>query len=131
MIRVVLDTNVFVSSIFRGGKPRAIIDRILREEIYGGISQALLDEIEDALTRGKFQFSKEYVFSAISEIWNYMIPVIPKSIIHVSKDPDDDRVLECAIAFKADFIVTGDKHLLQIGGFRGVKIVTPGEFMEI
>ena len=131
MIRVVLDTNVFVSSIFRGGKPRAIVDRIIREEIYGGISQALLDEIEDTLTRGKFQFSKEYVFSAISEIRNYMIPVIPKSAIHVSKDPDDDRVLECALAFKADFIVTGDKHLLQIGGFRGIKIVTPGEFKEI
>jgi putative PIN family toxin of toxin-antitoxin system len=130
MIRVVLDTNAFVSSILRGGKPRAIIDRIIREEIYGGISQALLEEIEDTLTRGKFNFSGEYVLSAISEIRNFMIPVIPGTTVHASKDSDDDRVLECAFEFKADFIVTGDKHLLQIEDFRGIKIVTPADFME-
>ena len=128
MTRVVLDTNVFVSSILKGGKPRAIIDRIIREEILGGISRDLLEEIEDTLTRGKFHFSKEYVFSAISEIRNYMFPVIPKSTIHVCDDPDDDRVLECALAFKADFIVTGDKHLLQLKRFRKIDIVTPAEF---
>lgn len=131
MIKVVLDTNIVISALVFGGKPRTILKRIIRKEILGGISDALSVEIRNVLGRKKFEIKKEYVMAAADALDAVLVKVIPDERIDiVPDDPDDNRVLECALAFKADFIVTGAKHLLQIGRFRGIHIITPGEFME-
>ena len=130
MIHVVLDTNIFISAFLQGGKPRSLIDKIILEEMKGGISQDLLDEIMDTMKRGKFHFSGEYIHAAISHIRDYMQFVVPAETLNDASDPDDNRVLECAAAFKADFIITGDGHLLKLLHFRGMDILTPADFLE-
>jgi uncharacterized protein len=130
LIRVVLDTNIIISALIFGGKPRVILNQIIRKEILGGVSDALSVEMRNVLSRNKFDTGKEYVTAATDALLAVLEKVNPEERVDViADDPDDDRVLECALSFKADFIVTGDRHLLQIGGFRGIQIVTPGEFM--
>jgi uncharacterized protein len=131
LIRVVLDTNIIISALVFGGNPRAVLDLIIRKKISGGLSEALFNELQNVLGRNKFELSSEYVKIATDSLLAVFEQVTPEERVSlISADSDDNRVLECAVEFKADFIVTGDKHLLQIENFRGVKIVTPAGFME-
>lgn len=131
MIRVVLDTNIIISALVFGGKPRAVLDLIIRKKILGGISEALFNELQNVLGRNKFELTGGYVKIATDSLLAVFEQVTPEERVSlVAADPDDNRILECAADFNADFIVTGDKHLLQIDDFRGIKIVTPADFIE-
>jgi putative PIN family toxin of toxin-antitoxin system len=131
LIKVVLDTNIIISALIFGGKPRTILNQIIRKEILGGISDALSVEIRNVLGRNKFDIKKEYVMAATDTLFAVLERVNPEERIDVvAGGPDDNHVLECSAAFNADFIVTGDKHLLQMERFRKIDIVTPVKFLE-
>ena len=129
MIRVVVDSNIYISALLFGGKPREVIalaeNRLL--DIYS--SEPIKNEVERVL-RDKFRWSKERVAAAASYLWSLSRPVDPPCTVSDCPDPDDNRVLECAIEAKAAFIVTGDEHLLALDPYRRIAILSPRHFLD-
>jgi putative PIN family toxin of toxin-antitoxin system len=129
-MRVVADTNVFISALMFGGLPGVFLDLALSPEFTLVASKALLDELDEKL-RGKFAVSGRDALLIRARLEGKADLVSPDFELNaVPDDPDDNRVLECAVAGKADFIVSGDRHLLRIGNYAGIAIVTVREFLE-
>jgi uncharacterized protein len=127
--RVVADSNVYVSAIVFGGKPMMLLDLAEEGEIELFVSGPILSETFRVLSE-KFQRTTEEVEADRVHLATITTSVAPTETINVvSLDPDDDRILECAVAAGATTIVTGDKHLLGLGSFRGIRIQTPAEFL--
>ncbi len=129
--RVVFDNNVLVSAALLGGVPRRAFDRLLDDGTVLISTQVLL-ELAEVLNREKFD---KYVthdarmrfmvgFLKVAEM------VETGETITVCRDPKDDKLLELATSGSADFLVTGDKDLLVLNPFRGIKIITPREFLD-
>jgi putative PIN family toxin of toxin-antitoxin system len=100
--------------------------------IHLSVSDDILNEIEEVLQRPKFGWPEAEIEHALKQISRFCEHVEPKQRVDVVKDdPDDNRILECAIAGQSEYRVTGDKHLLNIGQFAGVKIVKPADFLDV
>ncbi len=124
--RVVLDTNVLVSAVLFGGPPRQILEGAIAGTFDCFLSLALLDELRDVLQRPKFGLSAQTAWTVAEELSAVCEIVSPTQRLEVIEvDPDDNRVLECALEAKVDFIVSGDTHLLQLGSYAGIRIVNP------
>ena len=133
-IKVVLDTNIVVSSALAiEGNPAKIFELILLEEIESFTSKEILDEIKNVLSRPKItKRTTEDLRDFIIENFEKFSEVI-KPKIHIDEikdDPDDNKFLECAISANANYIISGDDHLLRLKEFKGIKIVNPSEFLE-
>ena len=132
MLRIVLDTNVLISAILFGGKPRSIYELILGGHYKVGISQSSKSEFISVLTRPKFDFPPQWIDLTVSEIKAIAEVVEPSRTIHaISEDPDDNRIIECAMEFDADYIISGDNHLLKLGEHQGIRILDPATFLEL
>jgi len=129
-IKVVLDTNVLVSSLIFGGKPQQIENLILEKRVVGITSLTLLAELIDVLTK-RFRFNEFRLKQTEKKIKKNFTIVLPTSTIKIVKDDSDNRVLEAALEGNCYCIVTGDKELLNLGKFRGIRIVSPSEFLEL
>jgi len=130
--RIVLDTNVLISAILFGGPPRDVLKLVIGGTVGCSISLVILDELRDVLQRPKFKFSSEQAFNVLEELHASCSIINPMVKINViTEDPDDNKILECAIEANAAFIVSGDRHLLDLVGFRGVKILTPAAFIKV
>jgi len=132
VIKVVVDTNVFVSSFF-GGNPKKIIDLWKTGQIVLCISGVIIDEYIEVLRRLGLQDERE--LEELLEIFSSGVHVIfaaetPKLNI-VSKDPDDNKFIECAVALKAAAVISGDKALISVKDYVGIKILTPTEFLHL
>ena len=129
--RIVLDTNVLISAILFGGHPRQILDRVIAGEIDCSLSFAILDELRDVLQRSKFGFTPEQAITVIDELRSVCeILNPPRRIRTIKVDPDDNRILECAVEAQADYIVSGDAHLLDLGEYRKISIKRPADFLN-
>jgi hypothetical protein len=127
----VLDTNVLISAIVFGGKPRNILERIIKGKIRLAVSESILQEVKAVLDGNKFQYPPQLTHTIISEIEAVSELVKPKkSIKAVGKDPDDNKFLECALEAGAHFIITGDMHLLELEIYKGVRIMNPADFLR-
>lgn len=132
MLRVTADTNVIISALNFPGNPLRILDMAEAGEIRLAVSDDILTEVERVLQRPKFGWTHEQVDRAIRQLSAFAEHVEPKQRIDVVKnDPTDNRIVECATASGSDYLVSGDKHLLKLGQYQGVKIVTPADFLEI
>lgn len=130
MTRVVLDTNVYISALMFGGLPGALLDLAFLRSFTLIISLALLDELDEKL-REKFGVSSRDAALVRARLKNVAQLVEPQELLAVIKDdPDDNRVLECAVEGAADLIVSGDRHLLKLASYQGISIVTVRQFME-
>jgi putative PIN family toxin of toxin-antitoxin system len=126
-MRIVLDTNVLISALaFPGSKPDQILHRIRRRQIELSISPFILSEL-DRVLREKFRFGKKEARARVRAIRSIGRLVQPtERITVVTANDDDNRILECAIAAHAEFLVTGNhEHLLPLGSYGDTKIVTP------
>jgi putative PIN family toxin of toxin-antitoxin system len=129
-MRVVADTNVFISAFMFGGLPGKILDLALRGKFTLVTSSSLLDELDEKL-RGKFAVSERDALAIRAKLEDSANVVEPDFELNaVPDDPDDNRVLECAVAGKAEFIVSGDRHLLRIGCYEEIAIITVRQFIE-
>ncbi|MBI4096315.1 MAG: putative toxin-antitoxin system toxin component, PIN family [Candidatus Levybacteria bacterium] len=128
-IKVILDTNILISAIGFGGKPRKVLHLILDDKIEAVTSPILMAELEDVVYK---KFPKlAYNFSLIDpQIQDKFKIVKPKKSLLVARDNDDNRVLEAAFAGKCDYIITGDKDLLDLKNYKNIKIVTPDIFLS-
>jgi putative PIN family toxin of toxin-antitoxin system len=130
-MRVVLDTNVYISALMFGGPPGELLDLALLEVFDTLISPALLDELDEKL-RLKFEVSVEDVAVIRSRITNVAQLVEPDETLKVvDDDPDDDRVLECAVAGRPNCIVSGDRHLLMLRSYRGIPTIRVRQFLDL
>ena len=130
-MRIVCDTNVLVSGLLFGGHCRAIVRLASEGRVEGFTSMALVQELEPVLLRPKFGLTSQQA-GAIVELVRSTFPCVSptEELGVVSEDPDDDAVLEAAIAAHADIIVSGDDHLLALAAFRGIRILSPARFID-
>ena len=131
-MRIVLDANIFVSSFFWGGNPRMVLERVIEgiDELF--ITKEILNEIEEVMERPKFHAEKEeidYFINSIVEIGNKIIP--KRKIKNGSRDKTDNKYIECGIAAKVDYIISGDIHLLELREYGKIKILTAKNYLEI
>jgi uncharacterized protein len=126
--RVVLDTNVLVSAYRFGGKPKAILELAEEMAFVPLISEPLKGELVRVLEE-KFFMPRTLVTELCSYLWEVSEWVDPKIQIHLCADEPDNRVLECALEGKAGYIVTGDRHLLNLPPIKGLAILTPDKFL--
>jgi len=129
-MRAVADTNVYISALNFGGVGEEVLSLARAEAIELFISPSILKEIEGVLIR-KFQWSARRARQAVAAIQEFAQLVRPKETIHlITEDEPDNRILECAFEAQAEVVITGDRHLRQLKTFRGIPIVSPGEFLE-
>lgn len=129
-MKVVLDTNVLVSAlVFHGGLPERIYGLALEREIDLVTSPPLLVELARVLA-DKFGWARSRVDRALRQLLRVAELVEPAATIQeVSADPADNRVLEAAAASKGEVIVSGDRHLVRLKGWRGIAIESPASFV--
>jgi putative PIN family toxin of toxin-antitoxin system len=131
MIKVVIDTNVFVSSFF-GGNPKRIIDLWKDEKVVLCLSKDVLDEYVDVLQRVGLKDEDEIaeLLSLFAKGFNILFTTTTPKMKVVKGDPEDDKFIECAAALKAEVLITGDKALQTLRDYMGIKILTPQEFLK-
>jgi uncharacterized protein len=127
--RVVADTNVLVSAIQFGGKPKQLLDLAVDGHVDLALSEAILEETARVL-RNKFHRTSDEIRETDKQLRVVGRIVAPtESISVIDTDPTDDRILERAVAADAQVIVSGDKHLLALGSFSGIRIQRLVEFL--
>jgi len=127
---VVLDTNVYVSAFGWGGKPDECFQLILNDEVQNYISPKILEEVSDVLEYPKFEFSEDEIARTVRIVVLESKIMAPEVEVDVLEDEFDNAVLECALVADADYIVTGDSDILEVGDFRGIETATPAEFVD-
>jgi putative PIN family toxin of toxin-antitoxin system len=130
MLRVVLDTNILVSAIIYDGKPRELLRKGIKKEFCIINSDLLLRELGTVLRRPKFRTDEDEIHRIIFALMQATkVEEVVSKLKLVEEDPKDDMVVETAYDGKADFIVSGDSHLLALKSFRGIKIVTVSQML--
>lgn len=132
MPKVVLDTNVLVSALHFGGRPRELLDLARHGHFELFLSSFILKETERVLSE-KFHWEQKILNLALSKLRSIARVVEPQDTVNVIREKiDDNRILECALAANADFLVSGDtRHILPLKEFRGIQIVRPTEFLKL
>ena len=131
-MKIVIDSNIFVSSFFWKGNPRRIFDRVIDgfDELF--IANDILEEIREVLSRDKFDAETKEIDDYIKIIENYSQKIVHNNIMeNVSRDMDDNKIVKCGLEGNVEYIITGDKDLLDLKEYRSIKIVTPKEYLEI
>jgi len=131
MLKVVLDTNVLISATIVRGNQFRILELGRLKEIQIISSPQILEEFREVLNRPRFGLSQESIEEAINELKNIAQIVHPQEKVDVVKeDPDDNAIIECAIAGKADYIITGDNDLLELKEYKWIKIRNSQSFIQ-
>jgi putative PIN family toxin of toxin-antitoxin system len=129
-MKVVLDANLFISAFFWKGNPKRVIDRASErlDELF--ISVEILDEIKDVINRPKFKADRKETENYISGIKKIAILISPYEHIDLSRDKKDNKYIDCAVAADADFIVSGDVHLLELKEHGKIKILKAKDYLD-
>ena len=137
-MRVVLDTNTVISGLISpNGPPRHLLDGARQQRFTWFTSAALLAELLDVLSRNKFSKRLSQAgltaMGIVAELQAIAQIAVPATVLRViEQDPDDDQVIACAVAAQADIIVSGDKHLHNLGEYyQGIRIATAARAVEI
>jgi putative PIN family toxin of toxin-antitoxin system len=128
--RVVLDTNVYISALRYGGKPKLVLDLAIEGKLHLLVSTPLKLELERVL-RDKFSYSSHEVAATAAFLWRNAEAILPRHRLDLCPDEPDNRVLECALEGRAAFIVTGDRHLLNLPPIEGLTILPPDAFLAL
>ena len=130
-MNIVMDTNVLISGIFFSGPPYHILKAWRDGKVRLVISPEILEEYQHVGETFAEQFpgvELDLILDLLTmEAKLVLAPSLPES---VCDDPDDDKFLACAVASKSKLIISGDKHLLKVSGYRGIEIIRPREFLE-
>jgi len=127
--RVTADSNILISALQYGGKTLTLLDMAQEGRVALAISDDILTETLRVL-RDKFHRTTEWLQNAETHLREITTHVIPAERIDtVTADPDDNRVLECAVAAASEVIVSGDSDLLQLSTFRGIPLLTVAAFL--
>jgi len=130
-MRIILDTNVFISGIFFAGPPYQIVKAWRDGRVQLLVSPSILDEYQRIGTELALQFRdidlKPFLDLLTVQAEIVFAPTLPPAI---ADDPSDNKFLEAAVAGNASHIISGDKHLLKLSEFQGIQILKPKEFVQ-
>ena len=129
-MRIVCDTNVIVSGMLFGGHSRTILTAVAQGRVVAFTSPALLHELREVLQRRKFRLKPEQI-DAVMELVRESFTCVDSGTVFsvIADDPDDDRILEAAHASRSRVIVSGDSHLLALGAWRSITVLSPADFV--
>jgi len=134
-VRIVADTNVIVSAFLWGGTPRRLLDAVEARHFELFTSRALVAELEDVLARGKFaerleqtRFTSAFLLARYTQLATLIAPT--EVTVPELRDPDDAHVLACALAARAEAIVSGDADLHALGSDRGIPVLSPADCLK-
>lgn len=135
-MRITVDTNVLISATFWDGDSSKIIGKVEADEIKLILSQEILQEYAEVLQSKEIQdkigdkgLMLKQTVQKIASIATIVYPI--NKIDVVKADPDDNKVIECAVQGKVDYIITRDKHLLNLKTYDGIRIITPKELFDM
>ena len=130
-MKVVIDTNVFVSSFF-GGNPRKVVDLWKQGKLTLCLSKEIISEYTAVLNRIGLENQKELkeILALFARGLHSVFAGKTPLLKIVNDDPDDDKFIECAVALKAHYIISGDKALKEVSEYMGIKILNPKEFLN-
>lgn len=130
-MKVILDTNVVISAVYFGGSPKKIIEHWIEQKFLLILSLEIADEYikTNQVLQKKYEPIAEEIIQSLITEGEYYSPIKLKK--NICKDRNDDKFLTCALASAANFIVTGDKLLLELKNIGVTKIVTPSSFLNI
>ncbi len=131
-MKVVFDTNVLISStLWEGSSAQKLLFQCIKKGVLIHISPEILSEYQAILKRD-FSYSDEEIALIVEKIMAFAILIKPETKISLIKeDPDDDKIIECAIDSLSEYLITYDKHLLVLKQHQNTKIIKPEEFMEL
>ena len=131
MIRVTADSNIYISALHFGVPPDRLLDLARNGIIELTISDDILGEVTRVL-RDKFGWSKEALSMAQARIADFTVRVAPaRKLDAVREDPADNRILECAVEGKSEYLVTRDKPLLKLESFESTQMIKVADFLDI
>ncbi len=134
-MRIVVDTNVLISATLWQGTPHRILELAEQKRVTLCATQPMLDELKEVLQRRKFERALKARNTSVEEIMSALLPLVelypPTSVTEsIPKDPDDEMFLACARSADAEYIVSGDEHLLKLERFGKMRIVSPADFLK-
>lgn len=129
-MRIVIDTNVVASAVFFGGKPYELLHYIMEGRVDVVASKEIVDEYEDIVHRLQQKYPAISTKIPLQEFIARFEIIRVSSDIHISRDPDDDKFISCAVDGKCIYIVSGDNDLLSIGNYRDIEILTVVDFLN-
>lgn len=127
-MKIVVDTNVVASAVFFGGRPRELLEKLLLGELTAFVSREIVEEYRETLQRLQDKYPKKNVAVPLTHIITACQLIEPKTDVHVCRDPDDDKFINCAVDSHSLYIVSGDNDLLAVGKYQDVEIVTVSDF---
>lgn len=131
MLRLVIDTNVLISSFFVGN-PKEVIDLWRRGRAVLCLTQEVLEEYLRVMARLPIAPETQSKLVAIlQEKRNIELVTPSRHHAVIREDPEDDKFIDCAVEAKADYIISGDEHLLRVKGYRSIPIYSPKEFLQL
>ncbi len=135
-MRLVLDTNVVLSGFLWRGAPYKVLEIVHRGEADFFCSPPMITELESVLNKPKFAkilYKKRIQAPEVIEWYQSICQIVAPALVYeqVCSDPGDQAVIECAISAEADVIVSGDHHLLDLGTFQGIRILTAKELVVL
>ncbi len=129
-MRIVIDTNVIASAVFFGGRPYQLLRYIMENHVEVVASKEIVDEYEEIILRLQQKYSAITTKIPFHDILAKLEIIRVSSDIHVSRDPDDDKFISCAVDGKCLYIVSGDSDLVSIGKYEGIEILTVADFLD-
>ena len=129
-MRIVIDTNVIASAIFFGGRPYQLLRYIMEDRVEVVASKEIVDEYEEIILRLQQKYPAIPTRIPLHDILAKLEIIRVSSNIHVSRDPEDDKFISCAVDGKCLYIVSGDNDLLSIGEYDGIEILTVADFLD-
>jgi putative PIN family toxin of toxin-antitoxin system len=129
-VKAVFDTNIFISAlVIPGSRAATVLESVIEGRVRLHISKAIIHEVLDVLAR-KFGRDAEELSRAAVFLSELGEMVSPRTTVRVLKDDPDNRILECAMAGRADVIVTGDQPMLSLGEHEGVSVISLRAFLQ-
>lgn len=130
-MRIVIDTNVVASAVFFGGHPEELLRKVLMREVFAVATEEIVEEYQRTLDYLAEKYKgKEVAISAVPII-SAMELIASPTRVEICRDPDDNKFISCALDGGCYYIISGDKDLLTIQEYSGVKIVTVTDFLAI
>jgi putative PIN family toxin of toxin-antitoxin system len=131
VIRVTADSNIYISALVFGGPPDDLLNLARTGAVQLNISDDIIEEVTRVL-RDKFGWSKGALALFRERVGDFTERVTPVERLSVIKeDPTDNRILECAVAGKSEYLVTRDNHLLKLKSFGGTQVIKVADFLEM
>ncbi|KJS02175.1 MAG: twitching motility protein PilT [Peptococcaceae bacterium BRH_c4a] len=131
-MRITVDANVLISSLGWNGAEAAVVEMVLESRLELCLSAQILSEFYRVSKYPKLGFTEKEIDGFIGRLLPNVVLVNPPQKINViNEDPEDNRILECAVEGKSSYIISGDRHLLSLRQFEGIKILRAPNFLQI